>query len=804
MENNNNGKKAQYNYPNSEETEIDFRTLFFNYARHWYWFLLGIVVALIFATLYLKTTAYKYSVQTTVGLTEKNTTLGSQMSMLQNLGISENKEVEDEIQVFRSLKLIRQAIEELELQTEYFQKKKLKYVEQYGNIPLELYIPPTLKQTLKQKIVLTVRKEKGKIFVNLKVKKMYDEDYELASITTPFMTPYGEFRLENKESLETNKTETYNRQIIVYPIKVLLQIYAGKLNVATVNKQSNVIKLSIVEENVKKATDFLDKLVHLYNMDAISNKNILANNTAEFIAERLKIVGQQLSEAESNVEMYKKSQNLTDISSEASIYLETANEYNKKLAALETQKNMIESVENYVKNPAYKQKLIPSNIVGEDPTLAVSIQEYNKLLLEQMKLSQSATSENPILVQMNNELGVLRNNVLASIATVKRGLDIGMRDLKKKDIQFNAKIKNVPTQERQYFSVKRQQEIKQTIYLFLLQRQEDIALQLASTEPAARTIDKAYETLSPVSPKKPMIYLIAIMLGLILPFVVIYLRDLFNNTIEDPKSFRKMLKAPYLGSIGVSREQDRVVVKKGKLTPVIEMFSLIRTNIQFMVGSNQSPVIMVTSTISGEGKSFFAINLSMSLALTKKKVVLVGLDIRNPMLIEYMKINEMKGISLYLSENVNDLTDLIIPSGYDDYFDIVPAGPIPPNPAELLLTPKLDKLMDELRKEYDYIIVDTAPVGVVTDTYLLDRIADMSIFVARKDYTPLDAISLVNEIYSNKKLKNISVVLNGTNENTEYGYSYGYRSRSSADLKFKDTLNDKLRILYKKLFRRNR
>ncbi len=800
MENYTERMSQEKSYTSSDVAEhdaIDLRQLIIKYSQHWYWFVLAVIISLILATTYLKFQVDKYDVKTTILLQNSNSSiLSSQVSSLDAFEMMSgvDKEVEDEIQILNSIKLIGQTIDELGIQIDYYKKEKLKYIELYQHTPFRLNLSQQFLDTLKSQIVLNIQKKKNKYHINFNVKNLYDEDYVLNNIENPFVTPLGKMKIQSVGVIKNKR----KYRVVIHSKKNLINHYTEKLNVATVTKKTNVIQLSIVESNIEKGRNILDKIVELYNKDAINNKNILAINTANFIKDRLAIIGEQLSKAETNVENYKRSEDLTDLSSEATILLERVSEYTKKTAELKTQLNFINSLTKYITPSSEKIQLIPVNIVT-DPALAASIEQYNQLVLEVMQLRVTASKENPLLIQMNNKIEILKNNVSAGIKNSIQKITIALQDLEKEEKSYKRKIKNVPTQERQYISVKRQQEIKQNIYLFLLQRQEDISLQLASTEPVARTIDRAYAELNPVAPKRNLIYLIALVFGLLIPLMVIYLLDLFQNKIETKEEFRRLVKAPFLGSICISREGQRVVVREKVSTPIIEMFNLIRTNLQFMVGKIKSPVILITSTISGEGKSFTSINLAMSLALTHKKVALLGLDIRRPKLNEYLEVGENTGITLYLSNNINSVDKLIVPSTHHSNLDLVPSGPVPPNPSELLMSDRLEKLINELKQRYDYIIVDTAPVGVVTDTYLLNRIADLSIFVSRKGFTPKEAMRLVNEISETQKLKNISTILNGTNESTEYGYTYGYRKKSSEDFMFKETFNDKLSRIYRKL-----
>jgi capsular exopolysaccharide synthesis family protein len=776
--------------PINSET-IDLRELFFKYLRKWYWFVISVIACLIVSYIYLKVTNDVYQVQTTILLRKDQSSNMLDMSMLDGLGIpsATSKEVEDEIQVLSSKTLMTNVIRSLGTETEYYVKNGLRYEELFPDTPLRLLVPNSFNDTVKQAVELRIeRLEK-----EFKIKLIYGnkkETYRISDLNQTLSTPAGNFKLQQISTIKIG--DTY--KIISYPIRVLTDMYGTAIKIGAVTKKSNAINASIASASYKKSETILNKLIELYNLDAIVDKNMIASNSAAFVQERLKLIAAELLDVEMNVESYKKRNNLTDISSEAELFLKSASEYDKKLAELETQLNLIVYIENYVKDIKNQYGLIPANLGIEDKSLIELMQEYNKALLERMKLTRTTNDKNPVMTQMEQQLKELRSSIITSIASLKDGLKIARKDVLGKDAQFALKIKDVPTQERQFIEIKRQQEIKEKLYLFLLQRREENALSLASTIPSAKTVDAAYTSIIPVSPKRMMVYLLALMIGMALPLAIIYVLEMFNNKISDKKDLQKLIKVPFLGSIAYNKDADRIVVGEGKTTPIVEMFRLIRTNMNFMLSGKKSPVILVTSTISGEGKSFTAINMAISFALLNKKVVLIGLDVRNPMLGEYMHISKADGVTLYLSDPSFKTNDIIIPSGFHPYLDVIPAGPIPPNPAELLLSDRLDELIADLKTKYDYIILDSAPVGIVSDTYLINRLVDNCIYVTRQNYTPREASFLINEIYKHKRINKVAVVLNGTNESLGYGYGYGYGYSSGKNDNSKSTKSVRLNI----------
>ncbi len=753
----------------SNNDVVNLRDIITKYLRKWYWFVISFFVFLSIGYFYLKITVPTFKVQTTILLRKEDNNLGfSEMAILESMGMSgSSKEVEDETQVLKSMTLMKNVIKDLAIETEYFEKKGMRYEDIYPETPIQLIVPSYFNDTTKDEIEFKISQNSE----GYKIKYRYGiikESIVVPNLDSPITISSGKFSF--KLGSKFKKGTDY--KIVSYPTRVLTDTYQQNIIVAAVNKKSNAISINTIAANVYKAKAVLDKLIELYNLDAVVDKNMIATNTKKFVDERLDLIKNELLNEELNVENYKKENNLTNLSSEAGLYLQTSSEYNKKLAEIETQINLVNYIDSHIKDNRNQYSMIPSNIGIQDNSLIGLIAHYNSAILERMKLLRTTNDENPVITQMEQQLKSVRSNILASISNVQDGLKIAKNDLKGKEAQFAGKINKVPTQERKYLEIKRQQEIKQNLYIFLLQKREENALSLASAVPTAKTLDTAYSSVAPLSPKIMIVLALILFFTLLFPIGIIYIQDLLNNKIVDRKELKRLINAPFLGSIGINKEENKVVVREGKTSAIVEMFRMLRTNLQFMLGGKESPVILITSSIGGEGKSFTAINLAMSFAILNKKTILVGLDIRKPVLGEYMHIAKNKGVSLYLSDPNYKVEDIIIPSGISSSLHVIPAGPIPPNPAELLMSKRLEELIIELKKEYDYIIIDSAPVGVVSDTYLINRIVDNSVYVSRQGYSPKDVTELINEIYDNNKLNNLGVVLNGIDDVSTYGNGY--------------------------------
>ena len=460
-------QNMENNKPNlnstSNKDSIDYRELMLKYLLKWPWFLLSVVICFIVAFVYLKSTNDQFQVQSTI-LLRKESNNGSlvDMSMLEGLGISgTSKEVEDEIQVLSSKALTQNVIRALHFETEYFVQNGLKYDEVYPAIPVKVVLPAAFNDTTKTQIIIKIKKKSDGFKISLK-NGLKTTNYEITSLSTPLLTKIGTIQFQQYALIPQN----FSYKIISYPLKNLTERYCATIKVASVNKKSNAISITTVASNSKKAEVILNKLIELYNLDAVTDKNLIASNTATFVLERLKLIGEELQNVELNVENYKKKNKLTDISSEAEIFLKSSSEYDLKLANVETQLNLVSYIESYVKDNKHQYDLVPANLGIEDKSLLALMQDYNKSLLERMKLLRTTNDRNPVIMQLEQQLKELRSSIITSIGSIKDGYKIAKRDMTNKDAQFASKIRDVPTQEREYIEIKRQQEIKQKLYLF--------------------------------------------------------------------------------------------------------------------------------------------------------------------------------------------------------------------------------------------------------------------------------------------------------------------------------------------------
>ena len=553
--------------------------------------------------------------------------------------------------------------------------------------------------------------------------------------------------------------------------------YCNSLSIAPTSKTTSVAVISLKNSSLQRGQDFINQLLEMYNRNTNNDKNEIAQKTAEFIDERISIISKELGSTEANLETFKRDAGITDLTSEAQIALAGNAEYEKKSVENRTQISLVNDLRKYLRGNEYE--VLPSNVGLQDAALIGAIERYNEMLVERKRLLRTSTENNPAIVNLDTSIRAMKANVQATLEGTLQGLMITKSNLDREASRYSRRISNAPGQERAYVSIARQQEIKAGLYLMLLQKREENAIALAATANNAKIIDEAIADDTPVSPKGKMIYLIALVLGIGIPVGIIYLIDLTKFKIEGRADVEKLTTVPVVGDIPLTDEKNdkngSIAVFENKNNLMSEVFRNVRTNLQFMLNNDQK-VILVTSTVSGEGKSFVSANLAISLSLLGKKVVIVGLDIRKPGLNKVFQLsNREKGITQYLSNPETDLMELVQPSDINKNLYILLGGTVPPNPTELLARNGLDKAIETLKKHFDYVIMDTAPIGMVTDTLLIGRVADLSVYVCRADYTHKAEYTLINELSIEKKLPNLCTVINGVDlKKRKYGYYYGY------------------------------
>lgn len=774
----------------SKEENIDVKELLFKYLIHWPWFVGTVVVCLIAAWVYLYMSTPVYNISATVLIKDdKKGGSAGMLSGLESLGldgmVSSSQNIDNEIEVLRSKTIVKEVVEDLGLYISYTDEDEFPSRNMYKTSPVQVSLTPQEADLLEEPMIVEMALQpQGSMDVNVKIgDDEYQKHFEKLPAVFPtergtlafFLTP--DSVLSSKRTLEeTTDSEKTTRNItatINKPLAVA-KAYCKNMTIEPTSKTTSVAVISLKNSNVQRGKDFINKLLEMYNINTNNDKNEVAQKTAEFINERISIISKELGSTEKDLESFKRGAGITDLTSDAQIALTGSAEYEKKRVENQTQINLLQDLQKYMQNEGYE--VLPSNIGLQDLNLAAAINRYNDVLVERKRLLRTSTENNPTIINLDTSISAMKENVQVSLDRVLRGLFITKADLDREANRYSRRISEAPGQEREFVSIARQQEIKAGLYLMLLQKREENAITLAATANNAKIIDDAIADDAPVSPKRKMIYLIALVLGVGIPVGVIYLLELTKFKIEGRSDVEKLTSVPIVGDIPLTDEkQGAIAVFENQNNLMSETFRNIRTNLQFML-ENDKKVILVTSTVSGEGKSFISANLAISLSLLGKKVVIVGLDIRKPGLNKVFNIPRKEvGITQYLANPEKNLMDLVQLSDVSKNLYILPGGTVPPNPTELLARDGLDKAIETLKKNFDYVILDTAPVGMVTDTLLIGRVADLSVYVCRADYTHKNEYTLINELAEKDKLPSLCTVINGLDlKKRKYGYYYGY------------------------------
>jgi len=741
------------------------------FLKHWKWIVLGLIVALMVAFLYLRYTTPVYNVEANVVLKEEKSSRSMQMpgsfEELAMMGAVSN--VENETYIFRSRNMIRLVINRLNLHTSYIVEGRVKETDLYTNSPVIVGMDQSDLDKLRSNIELEVRmREDEQIEVNGLVAGT-SVDTVFTHLPALLMTKLGNISFTRREGVKPYFQQLY---VTIQHPDAVINTYRGNLTVAPASRTASVLNLSLNTPYPQKGKDFLNMLVEVYNNEAIEDKNQEARNTQKFIEERISIINRELSTAEQNVEEYKQDQGLTDIQTDLQRDMQMGGVYEQQLVQVETQLDVVNSLNSYVNNPENQEKTIPANVGIEDPTLAATTSEYNRLLLEKQRLSQSMTDDNPAMKRINEQIAGLRQSIGTSIGSVQQGLQIKRRDARNQANIFGGRVSSVPKQEREFMELSREQQIKASLFLMLLQKREENALALAAYANKAKVLDEAALE-GKVAPRSIIVLLAALILGVLIPAGIIYLLDLLQYRIRTRADVDRVTKVPILGEIPKHEENENIAVQENETRAIDEAFRMLRTNLLLTLGADNK-VVTFTSTVSGEGKSFVALNTAISLSLLNKKVLLIGLDLRIPRLREYMNLKTRDGITSYLSGFEKDLNNLVVPSGITDNLYALPSGAIPPNPAELLSRVSLDKAIEKLREQFDYILIDSAPVSQVTDTLILNRVADATVYVCRANYSSKGNLRYANDMMQQNRLTNMVLVVNDVDEfHHAYGYGYG-------------------------------
>ncbi len=755
-----------------EKTYLNINELFLKVLYRWKWFVISAIITITLAYVKLKFTTPLYEGSATILIEDKEEGGSlSDLPSIQNLGVlNSGRKIDNEIEILKSRSLMTKVVKALDLNIQFFVKKGPIEVESYKNPPLNINFPLGKSSVDSKEAVFYISPLSSNEFI-LKD----DEKHEIGKrkFGTSIELAFGTFILTPNNY--TKHLINKDIQVRIYPVFNIADGYRSTIQIFPINKLSDAIQIALKDNDKNKIEDVINTLISQYKLDAIEDKNQVSINTTQFIDDRLQIITKELSEVESNAESFKAKHKLVNVTTEAETFFENNSQNERNIIEINTQLYLADFVLDYLKKHNNIDELIPTNLGISDNSLTEIIQTYNTLVIERNRLSRNSTTKNPVVNNIENQIISFRKTIKEGIQNLKSSLKIQEKELTKQEGRMNSKIASVPKYEREFRNIQRQQQIKETLYLYLLQKREETAISMAVTISNTKVLDEAYSNGDAISPNKRMTIVAAFFIGLLIPFTLIILLSLFDSKING-KNDVLALGLPYIGDIPLSNENSKLVVKKGARTSVAEAFRLLRTNINFLSPAREgvTKTIFVTSTISNEGKSFIALNLASTLSLTGKKVLLMGMDLRAPKLLEYLDINSNQGVTNYIVDDKLKISDITLNVSEFEHIDIIPSGPIPPNPAELLMTSRVKDLFTEIKEKYDYVIVDTAPVGMVADTLLLNEYADMFVYVSRANFIDKRLLNIPYNLYKENKLKNMAILINCSDYNNNFGYGYGY------------------------------
>lgn len=755
----------------SEDTEeVSLGDLLYKFLPYWPLFVLLLFISLFSAWLYLR---YKMPVYQTTAMVlikddQKNAAADDMMAAFDMFGSKKN--VENEVEVLQSKTLMQEVVKNLHLYAPLTVTGRVASSSAYIRSPIVIEARNTDSLQNVKRIDFQYNKATKAVVIENKSYPLYQW----------LPTPYGVLKfLPNRyyKPAGNEEDEEGHFYFSLSSVKNTANNILKQIKVSPSSKQSTVIDLSIEGEVPRRGEDILNELLSVYSRAAILDKNVLAANTLKFVNDRLKYVVNELDSVEGRLQSFKSHNKITDISAQGKIYLETVATNDQKVSEINMRLSALDQVENYVKSNGGIGGIAPATFGIADPVLTELLKKLSDLELQYTQTKKIVPENNPAVTALVDGINKLKPGILENIQSQRRNLQAGRNDLTSTNSQFSSFLRTIPEQERELLGITRQQSIKNNIYTFLLQKREETALSFASAVADSRIIDKAETSDVPVSPKKQLIYLAAILSSLVLGIVIVYLKDMLNRTVQERSDIEKYTNVPFLGEVVYDHSKSAIVISEGKRSFIAEQFRQLRTSLSYMGINETHKKALITSSISGEGKSFIAANLGISLALMGKKVIMIELDLRKPKLSSQFNISHTTGISNYLIGKA-DTSEIIKGTGFENLF-IIPSGPIPPNPSELISNGRLPELFVYLETKFDYIFIDTAPINPVTDAFILSPFADVTLFVVRHDYTPKMFIQKLEQQSANGSLKNTAIVYNGIKgrgieKYKSYGYGYGY------------------------------
>ena len=765
----------------------DYKTLIFEYLLHWPVILLCLFLAIGGAYVYLRYQAPVYSVSSTVLIKQGDktqTTSSTQLTAMQDLGvISMANNFDNEVEILQSFTLIKKVVNTLNLYISYEEEGEFGYdLPLYKTSPVQVWMSPEEAERLPSPLeVRLAYVSENQITATVSYTEKKEEctlSKSFEKLPAVFITPVGTVSLSvSSDSLSALGPDLRNIKAVIAPPSAVADSYKSRLLATPTTEYTSIVRLVFSDTSIGRGVDFLDALVAIYNNEANEDKNQVAMRTAEFIDERIRVINEELGTTENELADYKQRAGLTDLSVDAQLALQGNSEYDQKRAENANQLRLINYLREYIEDPANKNEVIPANVGLTDAGLINIINQYNEMMIERKRLLRTSKAASPAVINLDASIAATRNTVFATVESVEKSLQITRNNLDVEAGKYRTRISNTPQQERELRDISRQQEIKSNLYLMLLQKREENAITLAAKANNGRIVEEA-RAAGLVAPNARNTYMIAFILGLLFPVSGIWALRSLRFRIEGRDDVARITTSPIVGDIPQVKQSspDSIVVRENRNELMEEIFRGLRTNLQYMLQEGQK-VILFTSTVSNEGKSFNAANLAASFAFMEKKTVIVGMDIRNPSLSRIFNISDKEhGITEFLvSPSSTDLMQCCRQSSVSSHLYVLPCGTIPPNPTELVARPSLEKAIDVLKEHFDYVILDTAPIGMVTDTRLIARVADLCVYVCRADYTRKNEFEFINELEQDEKLPHFCVLINGIDmDKRKNGYHYGY------------------------------
>ncbi|MGV0936299.1 GumC family protein [Empedobacter falsenii] len=775
MSKNKNKVEDQY-FDESEET-INIRQILEQYLYYWKWFVFGVIISLIIAFLYVKYTQKQYQVSAKILLNEKESSTGELAGLMDQAmlggGSGGSAEVGDQIDVLKSRRLLTKVIQKNNFNIQYFSVGRVAEIQlQQEKSPIKFIL---LNENDKANESLDNNSFIVSILSNTKFKLENKKTSVIKeySFGQKITEDFGSFIISPNGNL--GKHIGFEYQINVNSIDRIVNAYQTSLSISpNSEKSSKIINFSLVGPVPDISKKLINDLITTYNEDLVSDNHKLTEATSKFIDDRLQIVTNDLRGVDKNLERYKVQNNITDVTSEANIFLESAADNEKKLLESSTQLQLVDYMNSALNSS--KTDLLPSNIGLEDKSISAEISSYNELVLAKEDMLKSVTKDHPNAIKLQEQINDVKRNLKNSLRLYRNNTQTMLNSVQSKQNQIASRIQKVPSQERGFRDISRQQQIVEALYLFLLQKREENEIKAAATPENIKVIDYAYDSKVPVSPKKSIILLGALILGLVIPFICIYIYKLLNNNVNSKEDVEDAVGAPIAGQVPKS---DISIIEQNDNSSVAEAFRILRTNMNFLLKNSTDPQsIYITSTTSGEGKTFISTNLAQILTMSGKSVLLIGADIRSPKVLDYLGITDQYrhkyGVTEYLISNDINISDIIIKNPTDYKFDVIYSGQVAPNPSELLMNGRFDDIVKYGKANYDYVLIDTAPVSLVTDTLLISDSADITMYVVRANYLDKRMLAIPKELYQDKRLKNMAMVVNDVDFTKGYGYGYGY------------------------------